>query len=57
MYNKLSCFSTQVLQDLLITGLWPGKKKIMKKVADLFQIRSLEKNLQGLEILMNMHGC
>ncbi len=57
MYNKLSCFSTQVLQDLLITGLWQGKWKTMKKVADLFQIRSLEKNLQGLEILMNMHGC
>ena len=57
MYNKRSCFSTQVLQDLLITGLWPGKRKTMKKVADLFQIRSLEKNLQGLEILMNMHGC
>ncbi len=37
--------------------LWPGKRKTMKKVADLFQIRSLEKNLQGLEILMNMHGC
>ena len=25
MYRKLRCFSTQVLQDLLITGLWPGK--------------------------------
>ena len=34
-----------------------AKRKTMKKVADLFQIRSLEKNLQGLEILMNMHGC
>ncbi len=32
------------------------EKKIMKKVEDLFQIRSLEKNLQGLDILMNMHG-
>ena len=33
------------------------EKENYEKVADLFQIRSLEKNLQGLEILMNMHGC
>ena len=56
MYRKLRCFSTQVLQDLLITGLWPGKKKIMKKVANSFQIQNSEKNLQSLDILMNTHG-
>ena len=45
-----------VLQDLLITGLWPGKKRIMKKAANSFQIHNSEKNLQGLDILMNTHG-
>ena len=34
MYKKRRCFSTQVPQDLLITGLWPGKKKTTKKAAD-----------------------
>ena len=48
MYNKLSCFSTQVLQDLLITGLWAREKKTSEKVVHLFQIRSLEKEFTRL---------
>ncbi len=38
--QKTKCFSTQELQDLLITGLWPGKKKTMKRVASSFQIQN-----------------
>ena len=34
----------------------PGKKKATKKVANSFQIQNSEKNLQSLDILMNMHG-
>ena len=30
MYRKLRCFSTQVLQDLLITGLWQEKENYEK---------------------------
>ena len=30
---------------MLITGLWPGKKKATKKVANSFQIQNSEKNL------------
>ena len=33
-----------------------GEKKIMKKVANSFQIQNSEKNLQSLDILMNTHG-
>ncbi len=33
------------------------KKKIMKKVANSFQIQNSEKNLQSSDILMNTHGC
>ena len=32
------------------------EKKIMKKMADLFRMQNSEKNLQSLDILMNMHG-
>ena len=32
------------------------EKKIMKKVANSFQIQNSEKNLQSLDILMNTHG-
>ena len=32
------------------------KKKIMKKVANSFQIQNSEKNLQSSDILMNTHG-
>ena len=35
---------------------WALKKKIMKKVANSFQIQNSEKNLQSLDILMNTHG-
>ncbi|MEI3358000.1 MAG: helix-turn-helix domain-containing protein [Dorea formicigenerans] len=33
------------------------KKKIMKKVANSFQIQNSEKNLQSSDILRNTHGC
>ena len=33
------------------------EKKIMKKVANSFQIQNSEKNLQSSDILMNTHGC
>ena len=36
---------------------YKSKKKTTKKVVNLFQILNSEKNLQGLEILMNMSGC
>ena len=42
--------------NLLITGLWLVKKRTMKKAASSYQIQSLERNLQSLEILMNTHG-
>ena len=32
------------------------EKRTMKKAADSFQIQNSEKNLQSLDILMNMHG-
>ncbi len=32
------------------------EKKTMKKVANSFQMQNSEKNLQSLDILMNMHG-
>ena len=32
------------------------EKEIMKKVANSFRIQNSEKNLQSLDILMNMHG-
>ena len=54
--QKTKMFQYAGAQDLLITGLWPGKKRIMKKVANSFQIQNSEKNLQSLDILMNMHG-
>ena len=33
------------------------EKKIMKKVANSFQIQNSEKNLQSSDILMNTHGA
>ena len=32
------------------------EKKLMKKAANSFRIQNSEKNLQSLDILMNMHG-
>ena len=36
--------------------LWPGKQKTMKKAENSSQMQNSEKNLQSLDILMNMHG-
>ena len=36
---------------------WALEKKIMKKVANSFQIQNSEKNLQSSDILMNTRGC
>ena len=55
--QKTKMFQYAGASRLLITGLWPGKKKIMKKVANSFQIQNSEKNLQSSDILMNTHGC
>ena len=49
--------SMQMQQDLLITGLYQGKRKTMKKTVNSFPILNFGKNLQDLEIQMNMRGC
>ena len=48
MYRKLRCFSTQVLQDLLITGLWPGEIKNYEKGGGFITDAELRKEFTKL---------
>ena len=54
--HKTKMFQQAVASRFAYNWAWPGKQKTMKKVKNSFQMQNSEKNLQSLDILMNMHG-